>query len=55
MKIPKPVIYVVGNAPIALISLMDASSENGYRPAFIIGVPGGICKCGSGEGTGSGK
>ncbi len=42
MKIPKPVIYVVGNAPTALISLMEASSKNGYRPAFIIGVPVGF-------------
>ena len=42
MKIPQPVIYVVGNAPTALISLMEASSKNGYRPAFIIGVPVGF-------------
>lgn len=42
MKIPKPVIYVVGNAPTALISLMEASSNIGYRPAFIIAVPVGF-------------
>ena len=42
MKIPKPVIYVIGNAPTALISLMEASSKNSYRPAFIIGVPVGF-------------
>ena len=42
MKIPKPVIYVIGNAPTALISLMEASSNNSYRPAFIIGVPVGF-------------
>ena len=42
MKIPKPVIFVVGNAPTALISLMEAASKNGYRPAFIIGVPVGF-------------
>lgn len=42
MKIPKPVIYVIGNAPTALISLMEASSKNSYRPAFVIGVPVGF-------------
>ena len=42
MKIPKPVIYVIGNAPTALISLMVASSKNSYRPAFVIGVPVGF-------------
>lgn len=42
MKIPKPVIFVVGNAPTALISLMEAASKNGYRPSFIIGVPVGF-------------
>lgn len=41
-KIPKPVIFVVGNAPTALISLMEATSKSGYRPAFIIGVPVGF-------------
>ena len=42
MKIPKPVIYVIGNAPTALISLMEASSKKTYRPAFVIGVPVGF-------------
>ncbi len=42
MKIDSPVIFVVGNAPTALISLMEAYRNNGYRPAFIIGVPVGF-------------
>jgi len=42
MRIERPVIYVVGNAPTALISLMDAYEQKQYRPAFIIGVPVGF-------------
>jgi precorrin-8X/cobalt-precorrin-8 methylmutase len=42
MRMDGPVIYVVGNAPTALISLMEASVNDGYRPAFIIGVPVGF-------------
>lgn len=40
-EIEKPVIYAIGNAPTALISLYEMI-ENGYRPAFIIGVPVGF-------------
>ncbi|MBR6093908.1 MAG: precorrin-8X methylmutase [Lachnospiraceae bacterium] len=42
MRIAKPVIYVVGNAPTALISLMAQYDQSGYTPAFIIGVPVGF-------------
>ncbi len=42
MRIAKPVIYVVGNAPTALISLMEQYDQSGYTPAFIIGVPVGF-------------
>lgn len=40
-EIKKPVIYAVGNAPTALISIYEMIG-NGYRPAFIIGVPVGF-------------
>ncbi|MCR5419622.1 MAG: precorrin-8X methylmutase [Lachnospiraceae bacterium] len=36
-----PVIYVIGNAPTALITLYEHYLK-GYRPAFIIGVPVGF-------------
>lgn len=35
-----PVIFAVGNAPTALISLYE--EMNGWRPAFVIGVPVGF-------------
>lgn len=41
-KIKKPVIFAIGNAPTALIRLYELSQENGWRPAFIIGVPVGF-------------
>lgn len=37
----KPVIFAIGNAPTALISLYELM-EKGYKPAFIIGVPVGF-------------
>ena len=40
-KIEKPVIFAIGNAPTALIQLYGMIEE-GYRPAFIIGVPVGF-------------
>lgn len=41
-KIEKPVIFAVGNAPTALISLYELMTESTWRPAFIIGVPVGF-------------
>ena len=41
MTIDKPVIFVVGNAPTALITLRE-SYDRGYRPAFVVGVPVGF-------------
>ncbi|MGN0343312.1 MAG: precorrin-8X methylmutase [Roseburia sp.] len=41
-QLEKPVIFVVGNAPTALISLHEMMKEGIYRPAFIIGVPVGF-------------
>ena len=35
-------IYVVGNAPTALIRLYELSKEKIWSPAFIIGVPVGF-------------
>ena len=39
--LPGPVIFAIGNAPTALISLHELMKK-GYRPAFIIGVPVGF-------------
>ena len=37
-----PVVFVVGNAPTALIRLHQLITENSYKPALIIGVPVGF-------------
>ena len=41
-QIEKPVIFAIGNAPTALIELYEMIQSGSYRPAFIIGVPGGF-------------
>lgn len=41
-QMKKPVIFVVGNAPTALIQLHEMIEGGRYRPAFIIGVPVGF-------------
>lgn len=41
-NIDKPVIFAVGNAPTALISLYELMKKSDWRPAFIIGVPVGF-------------
>ena len=41
-RIDKPVIFAIGNAPTALIRLREMMDEDGFRPAFIIGVPVGF-------------
>lgn len=41
-SIGKPVIFAIGNAPTALIRLREMMDEEGFRPAFIIGVPVGF-------------
>ena len=41
-RIEKPVIFAVGNAPTALISLYELIEKTNFRPAFIIGVPVGF-------------
>ena len=45
--IEKPVIFAIGNAPTALISLYELMEQTGFRPAFIIGVPVGIVNVGA--------
>ncbi len=40
--IEKPVIFAIGNAPTALISLYELMEQTRFRPAFIIGVPVGF-------------
>ena len=41
-QIQKPVIFAVGNAPTALVSLYELMQKSDWRPAFIIGVPVGF-------------
>lgn len=41
-KINKPVIFAIGNAPTALISIFDIMSNSEWKPDFIIGVPVGF-------------
>ncbi|MCM1122483.1 MAG: precorrin-8X methylmutase [Eubacterium sp.] len=40
--IDKPVIFVIGNAPTALLKLYEMIGKDGWKPAFIIGVPVGF-------------
>ena len=40
--LPGDCIYVVGNAPTALMLLKERIENEGYRPAFIVGVPVGF-------------
>ena len=41
-KLGKPTIFVIGNAPTALIELHRLINEEGLRPALIVGVPVGF-------------
>ena len=41
-KIDKPVIFVIGNAPTALIELDRLIKEGAVKPALIVGVPVGF-------------
>lgn len=41
-EMKKPVVFVIGNAPTALIRLYELYREREWRPAFIIGVPVGF-------------
>lgn len=38
----KPVIFAIGNAPTALISIYEMMQQTFWRPAFVIGVPVGF-------------
>lgn len=40
--IPKPVVFAVGNAPTALISLYELMEKGVITPCFVIGVPVGF-------------
>ncbi len=40
--IDKPVIFAVGNAPTALISIYELMTRTDWKPAFVIGVPVGF-------------
>ena len=41
-KLEKPLIFVVGNAPTALLALRDLIAENKIKPELVIGVPVGF-------------
>ena len=41
-RIKKPVIFVIGNAPTALIELYRLIKEESVKPALIVGVPVGF-------------
>ena len=41
-QIDKPVIFAIGNAPTALITLRQMYDDGIYNPAFVIGVPVGF-------------
>ena len=41
-EIKKPVIFAIGNAPTALVSLYEMARDGVYTPAFVIGVPVGF-------------
>ena len=38
----KPVIFAIGNAPTALITIRECLDSGEYKPAFVIGVPVGF-------------
>ncbi|MDK2808951.1 MAG: precorrin-8X/cobalt-precorrin-8 methylmutase [Clostridiales bacterium] len=40
--IRKPVLYAIGNAPTALITLYEGMEQGIYMPSFVIGVPVGF-------------
>ncbi len=42
MELTRPVIFAIGNAPTALITLREYFDLGKYRPAFVIGVPVGF-------------
>ena len=42
MALGGPVIFVIGNAPTALIALKDHYDKNDYVPAFVVGAPVGF-------------
>ena len=42
LEMDKPVIFAVGNAPTALISIVDLKEKYGFAPAAVIGVPVGF-------------
>ena len=42
LEFDKPVIFAVGNAPTALMSIVRMKEEEGFCPAAVIGVPVGF-------------
>ncbi len=42
MRIESPVIFAIGNAPTALITIRECLDSGEYKPAFVIGVPVGF-------------
>ena len=46
-KLDKKLIFAIGNAPTALIRLYEMIQEGRLKPELIIGVPVGVCQCGT--------
>ena len=42
MQSGRDTIFVIGNAPTALITLYEAFTQGRYRPVFVVGVPVGF-------------
>lgn len=42
VRMEKPVIFAIGNAPTALIRLYEMAGEQDWKPDFVIGVPVGF-------------
>ena len=42
LQLDKPVIFAVGNAPTALLSIIRLHEETGFTPVAVIGVPVGF-------------
>ena len=42
MRLPEPVLFAIGNAPTALMTLHEKMAQGTYHPALVIGVPVGF-------------
>lgn len=42
MELDKPVVFVVGNAPTALVAIVNMKETKGFEPVAVVGVPVGF-------------